>query len=272
MKLSWEEWLHSVNDTYFLPLYTSAVNKTGRGAAEEDIFLAFVGQWQTCGNYFKSKQTPRKLPSLLSFVASSSRAAPGFFMFTQCVCVCTTPHLMCSVYTRVPAWSRFHTVHSHYHVSQLSTGLRVRSLFPCPLTVLLTADTQVVATQLCGSHMVVRLSSNFFYFWFFFFLSGRSNKCVSGRECDSIYQGVTSSGADKETYVYHGGTAIWCYVPVSKTSRGVFFILSQSDTRKTFPVWLASMLYPERVIHLHDLPWWYMRCTLGGESAWKCKT
>lgn len=31
-----------MNDTYFLPLYTSAGNKTGRGAAEEDTFFTFA--------------------------------------------------------------------------------------------------------------------------------------------------------------------------------------------------------------------------------------
>lgn len=44
-------------------------------------FLRLRWQWQTCSNYFKPKQTPRKLALLLSFVTAFLQAALGFFFF-----------------------------------------------------------------------------------------------------------------------------------------------------------------------------------------------
>lgn len=51
-------------------------------------FLRLRWQWQTCSNYFKPKQTPRKLPLLLSFVTAFLQAALGFFFFFLIYCWC----------------------------------------------------------------------------------------------------------------------------------------------------------------------------------------
>ena len=60
-------------------------------------FLRFRRRWQTCSNYLKSKQTPRKQAFLGSFVTAFIWAALCFFFMwcelcvcaRTCVCVCT---------------------------------------------------------------------------------------------------------------------------------------------------------------------------------------
>lgn len=73
----------------FSPTLHKCSEQNRQGSSWGRHFLRLRWQWQTCSNYFKSKQTPRKLPFLLSFVTSFLQAASGFFMFIGCdVCLC----------------------------------------------------------------------------------------------------------------------------------------------------------------------------------------
>lgn len=79
--------------TLIFSLFTQVQWTKQAGSSWGRHFLCLHWQWQTCSNYFKSKQTPRNLPFLLSFVAAFLQAASCFFFFfddVMCVSSCIT--------------------------------------------------------------------------------------------------------------------------------------------------------------------------------------
>ena len=121
----------------FSPTLHKCSEQNRQGSSWGRHFPRLHRQWQTCGNYLKSKQTPGELPFLLSFVTSILQAA-----YVYCGCVFLYIH----VYAQYEP-HRFCLYLCPGLISAWCLATRTSSsLFPCTCTNKSIIDNQAKAT------------------------------------------------------------------------------------------------------------------------------